>query len=119
MYKAKFLGTIVRITYNELRSLKARFNTRNFKKSVEGYCNERRCVLCEKYSTRAVCGECPMDTFKVERGISGCMVLIRNMLRVKEVEFKCYSKRILYHDERGKRQLDRVYAFFNRFKKVQ
>jgi hypothetical protein len=119
MYKAKFLGKVVRITWAELRNLKARFNTKNFKKSGEVYSNERKCILCENHSVLvADCGKCPMDVFNIERRASGCMVLINGMLKVKSLQFGCYQKRIQYYDERGKKQLDRVYAFFNRFKKV-
>jgi hypothetical protein len=121
MYEAKFLGKVVRITWKELQSLKARFNANNFKKIHNIlYRNNKRCILCKNYYTKwaGFCGKCPMRVFREGTSSSGCATLMCKMLKVKRTRFDCYEKNIEYYDERGKKQLDRVYAFFDRFKKV-
>ena len=125
MYQAKFLGKIVRITWQELRSLKERFNIENYKPTHAGstyMINKRNCVLCSNHRpVEGSCGTCPLTVFEEptrNHRCVGCMALMKTMLRRKSLGFFASPGHVYYTNYAEAARIVRVYAFLGRFKKV-
>ena len=121
MYKAKFLGITITLTWQELRSLKARFNIKNFKPSYVGskeMSNKGHCILCNEYRTPGNnCLACPLEVFKDTSTVS-CYAMIKRMLDRRNMGFTCNSSYVAYNTERGRKNIEKISVFLERFKKV-
>lgn len=122
MYEAKFLGKVVRITWQELRSLKARFNLKNFTHSYVDsvdMCNRRACVLCAKYRYQTRCEKCPLEVFKGTSLRVACFTMMLRLLNRKNMGFACNPMYVAYNTKQGRNNIEKISVLLERFKKVQ
>lgn len=121
MYKAKFLGYTIRLTWQELRSLKMRFNLKNFKQSYVGSVsktNKRHCVLCTKYRANN-CDSCPLYVYQDSKATRvGCYTMMMRMLNRTRLGFACGPPDITYDSKQGRNNIEKISVFLERFKKV-
>jgi len=120
MYEAKIKGKKVRLTKEQYRTMRRRWNPRNFKEGKVGGTTTLGCVLCELYEADDCVG-CTFAQFDKDKTTYGCLWVLHNFLKPTGgvLSFSLGLTWISYFDKKGKEDIKKVYDLIGtKFKKV-